>query len=116
MRIETFNIMNLIVIGKVSFKFTKNFRRNTERQNVYIGEVNIMCETDRKITTETYKTLMKAMKKAKSDLLTDGRDFYTTRGEVITQIYHGSFNGILNMYKEEFEYYKETEDLLSKIW
>ncbi len=101
MKVETFNTLNLIPIGKVSFKWNKNFRRNTERQNVYIGEVNIMCETDRKITTETYDALMKLMKKAKSDLLTDGRDFYTTRGEVITQIKHGSFHSVLEMAKSE---------------
>ena len=101
MKIETFNTMNLIPIGKVSFKWNKNFRRNTERQNVYIGEVNIMCETDRNISKETYDALMKLMKKAKSDLLTDGRYFYTTRGEKITQIKHGSFHSILEMAKAE---------------
>ena len=101
MKIQTFNTLNLIPIGKVSFKWNKNFRRNTERQNVYIGEVNIMCETDRNISTETYDALMKLMKKAKSDLLTDGRDFYTTRGQVITQIKHGSFHSVLEMAKAE---------------
>ena len=101
MKIETFNTMYLIPIGKVSFKWNKNFRRNTERQNVYIGEVNIMCETDKKITKETFDALMKLMKKAKSDLLTDGRDFFTTRGEVITQIKHGSFHSIMEMTKAE---------------
>ena len=101
MKIETFNTMNLVPIGKVSFKWNKNFRRNTERQNVYIGEVNIMCETDRKITKETFDKLMTLMKKAKSDLLTDGRDFYTTRGQVITQIKHGGFHSILEMAKAE---------------
>jgi hypothetical protein len=101
MKIETFNTLNLIPIGKVSFKFNKKFPRNTERQYVYIGEVNIMCETDRKISKETYDALMKLMKKAKSDLLTDGRDFYTTRGAVITQIAHGSFHSILEIAKAE---------------
>lgn len=101
MKIETFNKMNLIPIGKVSFKWNKNFRRNTERQDVYIGEVNIMCETDRNISKETYDALMKLMKKAGSDLLTDGRDFYTTRGQVITQIAHGGFHSILEIAKAE---------------
>jgi len=101
MKIQTFNTLNLIPIGKVSFKWNKNFRRNTERQNVYIGEVNIMCETDRNISKETYDALMKLMKKAGSDLLTDGRDFYTTRGEVITQIAHGSFHSVLEIAKAE---------------
>ena len=101
MKVETFNTLNLIPIGKVSFKWNKKFRRNTERQNVYIGEVNIMCETDRNISTETHDALMKLMKKAKSDLLTDGRKFFTTRGNVITEIAHGSFEGIRGMHQEE---------------
>ena len=101
MKIETFNTMNLIPIGKVYFKWSKKFKVNHDRQDVYIGEVNIMCETDRNISKETYDALMKLMKKAKSDLLTDGRDFYTTRGQVITQIKHGGFHSILEMTKAE---------------
>ena len=94
--------MNLIPIGTVRFRFNKRFRRDTEIQNVLIEEVNIMCETDRHIDDETYKALIKTMTKPnKTDLLTDGRDFYTTRGNVITQIYHGSFNGVLEMHRDE---------------
>jgi len=100
MKIQTFNTIDLIPIGKVSFKFTRNFKRNTEKQFVYVGDVHFMEESNMKITPETEKALMKMMKLAKSDLLTDGRDFYTTRGAMITQINHGSFNGILNMAKE----------------
>lgn len=99
MKIETFNILNLIPVGDVNFKFNKNSR--AKGTNIYIGEVHIMCETDRKITPETTKAVMKMMKKAGSDLLTDGRDFFTTRGEVITQINHPSFNTILEGHKDE---------------
>lgn len=101
MKIETFNVLNLIPIGKVSFKFTKRFKPSLERQYVYIGEMEILQSTDRKISPETYKAVMSMMKKAKSDLLTDGHDFFTTRGEVITQIKHGSFASIKAMHKEE---------------
>lgn len=101
MKIETFNTLNLIPIGKVSFTFNKKFKRNTDKQYIYVGELSIMSETDRKITPETEKAVMKMMKDAKSDLLTDGRDFFTTRGAVITQIKHGSFHSIMNMHKEE---------------
>lgn len=101
MKIETFNTMNLIPIGKVRFTFSKSFKRNTDVQYIHVDTLHILCETDRKITKETYDKLMALMKKAKSDLLTDGRDFYTTRGEVITQIKHGSFHSILEMAKAE---------------
>ena len=101
MEIKTYNTFNLIPIGKVRFRFNNKFRRNTETQNVLISEVDIMCDTDRMITPETEKALMKMMKKAKSDLLTDGRDFYTTRGNKITQIYHGSFNSVMSMEQEK---------------
>lgn len=99
MKIETFNILNLIPVGDINFKFKKNSR--AKGTNIYIGEINIMCETDRKITPETTKAVMKMMKKAGSDLLTDGRDFFTTRGEVITQINHPSFNNILEDNRDE---------------
>lgn len=101
MKIETFNVMNLIPIGRVRFTFSKSFRRNTETQYIHVNDLHILCETDRNITPETEKALMKMMKDAKSDLLTDGRDFYTTRGNKITQIKHGSFSSIMNMHKEE---------------
>jgi hypothetical protein len=100
MKIQTFNNFNLIPIGKVSFKFTRKFKPSTEKQFIYVGDLHIMCETDRNITPETYMALMKMMKLAKSDLLTDGRDFYTTRGAMITQINHRSFNDILKWHKE----------------
>ena len=101
MKIKTFNTMNLIPIGKVSFSFDRKFRKSSEVQKVWIGEINIMCNTDRKITEETEKALMKMMKEANSDLLTDGHDFFTTRGAVITQIMHGSFNGIKAGHRKE---------------
>ena len=100
MKIETFNTLNLIPIGNVRFTFKK--RKSTPtRTYVYIGEINILHETDMKITPETEKAVMSMMKKANSDLLTDGRDFYTTRGGKITQIKHGGFNSILEMAKSE---------------
>tara|TARA_R110000803_G_scaffold202309_1_gene267416 strand:+ start:1331 stop:1657 length:327 start_codon:yes stop_codon:yes gene_type:complete len=103
MKIQTYNTFNLIPIGKVRFRFNTKFRRNTETQNVLISEVNIMCDTDRMITPETEKELLKMMKKAKTDLLTDGRDFYTTRGNKITQIYHGGFHSIMVMEEEKIK-------------
>ena len=101
MKIETYNKMNLIPIGNVSFTFTKNFRPSKTKQKIYVGDINIMHETDRHITPETEKALMSMMKKSDSDLLTDGRDFYTTTGGKITQIRYNGFYSILNMHKDE---------------
>lgn len=101
MKIETYNTINLIPIGRVKFKFNKRGWTNAETQYVLVSEIDIMCKTDRYISEETEKTLLKMMKKAKSDLLTDGRDFYTTRGNKITQIAHGGFHSIMNMEEEK---------------
>lgn len=100
MKIRTYNEMNLTPIGKVRFRWSRNFRRDTEIQNVYIGDVEILNETDRNIDKDTYKALMKEMKEKNTDLLTDGTNFFTTRGEKITQIKHGGFESILNMHKD----------------
>jgi len=105
MKIKTFNTINLIPIGNVSFTFTKRKSTNT-RTYIYVGEINILDETDRNISKETYKSLMKLMKQ--SDLLTDGHNFFTTRGEKITQIKHGGFDSFLNIHK------KEVHELLYK--
>ena len=100
MKIETFNTLNLIPIGNVRFTFTK--RKSTPtRTFIHANDINILGETDMKITPETEKAVMSMMKKANSDLLTDGRDFYTTRGAKITQIKHGGFNSILEMAKSQ---------------
>jgi len=104
MKIETFNTMNLIPIGDVKFRFDK--KQYGKGTKVYVGDVNIMNETDRNISDATEKALMKEMKKAGSDLLTDGHDFFTTRGNKITQIKHSSFEPIRD------ENRKKINDLL----
>ncbi len=86
--------LNLIPIGKIRFgwRVVRNYTF------VHANELCILTETDVNITTEQYNALMKLMKK--SDLLTDGRDFFTTRGNTITQIKHPSFAAILAENKE----------------
>lgn len=101
MQIETFNNMNLIPIGDIRFRFDrKQLGKGTK---IYVGDIHIMCETDRCITNETEKALMKEMKAKGSDLLTDGHDFFTTRGNKITQIKHDSFMIIKEQHKEEID-------------
>ena len=92
MKVETFNTLDLIPIGDIKFRFDrKQYGKGTK---ICVADVHIMCETDRNISDETEKSLMKLMKAKGSDLLTNGHEFYTTRGNKITQIRHESFEAI----------------------
>ena len=99
MRIEAIKTLNLIPIGKIRFSFTKR------KDRLWIGEVSILQETNLKISPETEKALIKLMKAEGSELLTDGRKFYTTRGTLITQLEHPSFEALFN----------ENEEIHTKI-
>lgn len=92
--------LNLIAIGDIRFDFNRKSRKR-KGTIIYVGEMDILNETDKPISTETEKALLKMMKKQGSDLLTDGRDFYTTRGNVITQIRHRKFYEAKEQHKEE---------------
>ena len=100
----------LIPIGNVSFSFTRKSRAK-KSEPVYIGDIHIMCETDVNITPEQEKTLLKAMKKAKTDLLTDGSDFFTTRGNKITQIFHPLFYRIKNENEELLKTFRYSDNI-----
>ena len=89
---------NLYPIGDIAFVFSNKSRRNGKRINV--RDVHILTETRMKIDTDTEKALMKAMKEKGTDLLTDGRKFYTTFGDEIGQIDHEQFSRELEMHKE----------------
>lgn len=99
MEVKTYNTMNLIPIGDIRFTFGSP-NRIKKGKGINVGDVHIMCETDRHIDDKTEKALMKLMKEKGSDLLTDGRDFFTTRGPVITQIRHPQFHKELELDKE----------------
>jgi hypothetical protein len=99
MWVTTYNKLNLEPIGKVRFKFSRKFPRNTNTQFVYIGDVEILDNTDRYLDDENYKAIMKLMKDSGSDLLTDGVKFFTTRGQILTEIKHGGFKSVLEIHK-----------------
>lgn len=88
----------LIPIGKVSFSFKRktNLSHDFSKDIINVDEINILCETDVNITAEQETILLKTMKKAKTDLLSDGHSFFTTRGKKITEIRHSRFREILN--------------------
>jgi hypothetical protein len=81
--------LNLIPIGNINFSFSKR------KGKLWVGELNIHHNTHVDIDKETEKALHKLMKAEKTEVLTDGSDFYTTTGEKITQIDHPSFRGLL---------------------
>jgi hypothetical protein len=103
MKIETFNTLNLMLIGKIRFRFNKRFKHDGHTMNVLVSEINTMHETSRNITPETEKMLHKLMKQNKTELLTDGHDFFTTTGEKITQIKHPSFDSLKSIYSDEIK-------------
>jgi len=104
----------LIPIGKVSFTFAQKTKITPERALINANDMHFMCETDADISPEVKKALMSEMKKAKTDLLTDGHDFFTTRGDKITQIGHRYFYTILGENKELVHKLLFTDEFTAK--
>jgi hypothetical protein len=96
MKIIATKHLDLFPIGDVSFTFKKNSRR--KGKCIWIGEVDILHETELQITPAEEKALLKM---SKSDLFTDGEKFYTTFGPRIMQIKHRQFQLELEMYNEQ---------------
>lgn len=63
---------------------------------IRIGELRIMHETGMPLTPEQEKTLLKAMKKNKTDVFTDGNAYYTRVGTELTEIYHKKLDDYKN--------------------
>jgi|SRR6478609_7610319 len=96
MKIIATKHLDLFPIGDIAFTFKKNSRRKGKR--IWIGDVNILHDTEVEITLAEEKALLKM---SKSDLFTDGEKFYTTFGPRIMQIKHPQFQLELDMYNEE---------------
>ena len=94
--------LNLIPIGDIRFDYKEKSRKRYGTI-IWVAEVHILCETDKKISKETEKALLKEMTLKGSELLTDGRSFYTTRGTVVTEVRHSKFNNLLEENKEEID-------------
>jgi hypothetical protein len=91
MRITGTKTYDLLPIGNVRFTHIENVKDGRNPKFMWIGDITIMHET--KVTCMN-----------KSDLLTDGKRFYTTTGKSITQIAHDRFMEIL---EEEKVYVQE---------
>jgi len=102
MKITGTKTYDLLPIGNVRFTHIENVKDGRNPKFMWIGDITIMHETKVNIADGEEKALFTCMNK--SDLLTDGKRFYTTTGKSITQIAHDRFMDIL---EEEKVYVQE---------
>jgi len=62
-----------------------------------LDELQVKGETGMPMSDEEDKKIVGLMKKNKTDILTDGRNFYTRTGYGFTEVYHKK----LRMYKDD---------------
>jgi hypothetical protein len=85
----------LIPIGKLRFSFKR--RKNM----LYVGDVTFFHNENMTMDEPTFKSVMKSMKTNKTDILTNGTEFFTRTGErEITRISHPFFYTLLDMDNE----------------
>jgi len=101
MKLTATKTLNLEPIGDIHFKFDKKGRK-PKGKVILVSTIQIFHMSRMSIDEETEKALMKEMKAKGSDLLTDGRDFYTTFGGAIGQIGHPQFEKELEIHEELF--------------
>lgn len=82
----------LIPIGNINFSFKRVANK------VYVGDVKIYHDESMTMDEPTFKAVMKAMKANKTDVFTNGTEFFTRTGErEITRISHPQFHTLLDM-------------------
>ena len=99
MRLTGYKHFSIEPIGDIHFRFNKNARVKKGKV-IWTRDVTIKEDTRLNIDTDTYQKLMKEMKAKGSDLLTDGKKFYTTFGEQIAEIEHPQFIKELELERE----------------
>jgi hypothetical protein len=83
---------NLIPIGNLNFSFKRRANR------LYVGDVTFYHNENMTMDEPTFKALMKSLKANKTDILTNGTEFFTRTGErEITRIEHPQFYSLLDM-------------------
>lgn len=102
MRLTGYKHFSIEPIGDINFKFNKKARVK-KGKGIWVGEVKIKEDTRLDIDADVYKKLLKEMKAKGSDLLTDGRKFYTTFGEQIAEIEHPQFAIELELHKQLYQ-------------
>lgn len=98
MKVTLYKTLDLYPIGDIAFAWDNKCRRKGKR--ILMRDIHILCETRLSIDVEVENQLMKQMKEVGTDLLTDGRDFYSTFGGAIQQIKHPQFIKELELHKE----------------
>jgi len=101
MKFTATKTFSLEVIGDIHFMFN-NKGRKPKGKVILVQDVDI-TNMRLSISEETNKMLMKEMKAKGSDLLTDGRLFYTTFGDAIGEVRHSQFQKELELHKELYE-------------
>ncbi len=101
MKFTATKLFSLEVIGDIKFKFNSR-GRNPKGKVILVADISTFDNTRMTIDEDTEKMLMKAMKEKGSDLLTDGRKFYTTFGGQIGEIAHPQFAKELELHRELF--------------
>ena len=100
MRFTATKLFSLGVIGDIAFVFNTKSRRKGKR--ILTSDVTMYDNTRMSIDKDTEKMLIKEMKAKGSDLLTDGKKFYTLFGGVIGEIAHPQFQKELEIHNELF--------------
>jgi len=91
--------LDLFPIGDIVLAWDKKCRRKGTR--VLIRDITILTDTRLNIDVEIKDKLITSMKHTGSELLTDGRKFYTTFGTAIQEIQHPEFDKALLKYRAE---------------
>jgi len=89
--------------GKFAAKFDMP-KRDTPNI-LYVGSISMNHDTAMPVTEAQEERIIDLMKKFKTDVLTDGRDFYTITGSGLTEINHEK----LRKYKNDLAF-KELVD------
>jgi hypothetical protein len=100
MRFTATKLFSIEPIGDIAFVFNTKSRRKGKR--ILTSDVTMYDNTRMTIDEDTEKKLIRWMKIKGSDLLTDGKNFYTLFGGVIGQIDHPQFHKELELHNDLF--------------
>jgi len=102
---------NLLPYGKFTIKWKT--KQGHLPNIIPFDELQIKHDTTMPLTAEQDKLIIKFMKKHKTDILIDGRDFYTRAASGFTEVYHKK----LGLYRDDtaFKNAVDTGDSFAMI-
>jgi hypothetical protein len=71
-----------------------------------MDELRIKHDTSMPMSDEQLKQVIKVMKKGKTDILTDGRDFYTRLNNDLVEVYHKK----LGLYRDDLNFKSSVDN------